>query len=170
MLLDFRYNTNAIEGAKNGMNVFSAASRHNSASAKRSDCVLVQTGFSSHDVLILSGHIGQLLSLYAALRQKFSCEGYWLDCPIAVSARKLIVQFCLDRNNISIWHNCFLHSALVFSRKIPQTYDGIKVSTYPLLITHLCNDNKDSITLSLYICVCECVTGCLQVLLIPSQN
>lgn len=22
------------------------------------------------------------------------CEGYWLDCPIAVAARKLIVQFC----------------------------------------------------------------------------
>lgn len=34
------------------------------------------------------------MSLYGALRQKFSCQGYWLDCPIAVSARKLIVQFC----------------------------------------------------------------------------
>ncbi|XP_059628544.1 uncharacterized protein LOC132271236 isoform X3 [Cornus florida] len=91
---DFRYNKNAIEGAKNGTNVFSAAIRHDSASAKKSDCVLVQPGSSWRDVLIFGGHIGWLLSLYGALRQKFSCEGYWLDCPIAVSARKLIVQFC----------------------------------------------------------------------------
>lgn len=41
-----------------------------------------------------SGHIGWLLSFYGALRLKFSCEEYWLDCPLAVSARKLIVQFC----------------------------------------------------------------------------
>lgn len=53
----------------------------------------MQPGSDWRDVLILSGHIGWLLSLYAALRPKFSCEGYWLDCPIAVSARKLIVQF-----------------------------------------------------------------------------
>lgn len=44
--------------------------------------------------MISNGHIGWLLGLYGALRQKFSCEGYWLDCPVAVSARKLIVQFC----------------------------------------------------------------------------
>lgn len=54
----------------------------------------MQPGSDWRDVLILSGHVGWLLSLYAALRQKFSREGYWLDCPIAVSARKLIVQFC----------------------------------------------------------------------------
>jgi hypothetical protein len=54
----------------------------------------MQPGSDWRDVLILSGHVGWLLNLYAALRPKFSCEGYWLDCPIAVSARKLIVQFC----------------------------------------------------------------------------
>ena len=54
----------------------------------------MQPGSDWHDVLILSSHVGWLLSLYAALRLKFSCEGYWLDCPIAVSARKLVVQFC----------------------------------------------------------------------------
>lgn len=54
----------------------------------------MQPGSDWRDVLILSGHIGWILSLYAALRPKFSCKGYWLDCPIAISARKLIVQFC----------------------------------------------------------------------------
>lgn len=54
----------------------------------------LQPGPAWRDILVTSGHIGWLLNLYSALRQKFSCEGYWLDCPIAVSARKLIVQFC----------------------------------------------------------------------------
>ncbi|XP_004302094.1 PREDICTED: exportin-4-like [Fragaria vesca subsp. vesca] len=63
-------------------------------SPKRSECNLVQPGPAWREVLVTSGHIGWLLNLYAALRQKFSCEGYWLDCPVAVSARKLVVQFC----------------------------------------------------------------------------
>ena len=54
----------------------------------------MQPGSDWRDVLISSGHVGWLLSLYSELRKKFPCEGYWLDCPIAVSARKLIVQFC----------------------------------------------------------------------------
>jgi len=54
----------------------------------------MQPGSDWRDVLILSGHVGWLLSLYAALRMKFSYEGYWIDCPVAVSARKLVVQFC----------------------------------------------------------------------------
>ncbi|KAK2968305.1 hypothetical protein RJ640_016237 [Escallonia rubra] len=90
---DFRYNTN-VEGAKKSIDVFSTGVRQDSNSPKRSDYALVQPGSSWHDVLISSGHIEWLLGLYGALRQKFSCEGYWLDCPIAVSSRKLIVQFC----------------------------------------------------------------------------
>jgi len=54
----------------------------------------MQPGSEWRDVLVLSGHVGWLLSLYAALRLKFSREGYWMDCPVAVSARKLVVQFC----------------------------------------------------------------------------
>ncbi|XP_022746625.1 exportin-4-like isoform X2 [Durio zibethinus] len=81
---EFRHDTNSM---KAGINVFSAGVR-------RPECVLVQPGPAWCDVLISSGHVGWLLSLYAALRQKFCHEGYWLDCPIAVSARKLIVQFC----------------------------------------------------------------------------
>ncbi|KAL6142910.1 hypothetical protein ACLB2K_061185 [Fragaria x ananassa] len=69
-------------------------------SPKRSECNLVQPGPAWREVLVTSGHIGWLLNLYAALRQKFSCEGYWLDCPVAVSARKLVVQFCSLTGNI----------------------------------------------------------------------
>ncbi|KAE8711627.1 T27c4.14 protein isoform 3 [Hibiscus syriacus] len=88
---EFRNDTTSM---KAGIDVFSAGVRHDSASSKRSECVLVQPGPAWFDVLISSGHVSWLLSLYAALRRKFSREGYWIDCPIAVSARKLIVQLC----------------------------------------------------------------------------
>ncbi|KAJ6761589.1 EXPORTIN 47-RELATED [Salix koriyanagi] len=87
---DFRYNTT---GTKGGRNVFSPGVRAHS-SPKKSDCTIVQPGPAWHDVLISSGHVGWLLGLYATLREKFSHGGYWLDCPLAVSARKLIIQFC----------------------------------------------------------------------------
>ncbi|GAV82986.1 LOW QUALITY PROTEIN: JmjC domain-containing protein/JmjN domain-containing protein/zf-C5HC2 domain-containing protein/FYRN domain-containing protein/FYRC domain-containing protein/CRM1_C domain-containing protein [Cephalotus follicularis] len=86
---EFHYKTN---GAKVRINVYSAGFAPDNA--RRSECILVQPGPAWRDVLISSGHVGWLLGLYAALREKFSCEGYWLDCPVAVSARKLIVQFC----------------------------------------------------------------------------
>ncbi|KAK9043523.1 hypothetical protein V6N11_071861 [Hibiscus sabdariffa] len=88
---EFRNDTTSM---KAGIDVFSAGVRHDNGSSKRSECVLVQPGPAWFDVLISSGHVSWLLGLYAALRQKFSREGYWIDCPIAVSARKLIVQLC----------------------------------------------------------------------------
>ncbi|KAG4916985.1 hypothetical protein JHK87_054542 [Glycine soja] len=92
-ILNWDFCSNTIE-TKINVNVFSAGVRQDGDSLKKSECHLVQPGSDWRDVLILSGHVGWLLSLYAALRLKFSCEGYWLDCPIAVSARKLLVQFC----------------------------------------------------------------------------
>jgi hypothetical protein len=91
---EFCYNKNAVEGAKNSIDVFCTGVEQDSSSPKRTECTLVQPGSSWRDVLFSNGHIGWLLSLYSALRTKFLSEGYWLDCPIAVSARKLIVQFC----------------------------------------------------------------------------
>ncbi|KAK4273593.1 hypothetical protein QN277_021966 [Acacia crassicarpa] len=88
---DFRYNTGETKGIPN---VFSAGVRQDGDSPRRSECNLVQPGPAWREVLVLSGHVGWLLNLYAALRQKFSCEGHWPDSPIASSARKLIVQFC----------------------------------------------------------------------------
>ena len=39
---EFRYNTNAVEGAKNSIDVFSTGVGQDSGSPKRSDCTLVQ--------------------------------------------------------------------------------------------------------------------------------
>ncbi|MED6185122.1 hypothetical protein PIB30_053961 [Stylosanthes scabra] len=86
---DFRCNTNDTK-----VNVFSAGVRQDGDSPRRSEYHLLQPGSDWRDVLISNGHVGWLLILYSALRKKFSFEGYWLDCPIAVSARKLIIQLC----------------------------------------------------------------------------
>ncbi|XP_071700961.1 uncharacterized protein [Rutidosis leptorrhynchoides] len=75
---------------KNSLDVFSFVAKEDSNSAY----TLVQPGPSWRDVLIISGHINWLLGLYGVLREKFACKGYWIDCPLAVSARKLIVQLC----------------------------------------------------------------------------
>ncbi|XP_073158975.1 uncharacterized protein [Henckelia pumila] len=91
---DFRGNKSTDESSIKGIDVFCDRMKPESDSFKRSECVLVQPGTAWRDVLISSGHVGWLLNLYGALRQKFSCEGYWLDCPLAVSARRLLVQFC----------------------------------------------------------------------------
>ncbi|KAB1202538.1 Exportin-4 [Morella rubra] len=103
---NFRCNNNNL---KSSINVFSAGARNETDSPKRSECTLVQPGSAWRDVLISSGHIGWLLNFYAALRQKFSCEGYWLDCPIAVSARKLIVQLCSLTGAIFLSDNGKMH-------------------------------------------------------------
>ncbi|KAG5044423.1 hypothetical protein JHK87_008338 [Glycine soja] len=122
---DFRSNTSET---KINVNVFSAGVRQDGDSLKRSECHLVQPGSDWHDVLILSSHVGWLLSLYAALRLKFSCEGYWLDCPIAVSARKLVVQFC------SLTGAVFL-SGMSIPRlllcQFPPVYQGKEILTNP---------------------------------------
>ncbi|XP_016499837.1 uncharacterized protein LOC107818350 isoform X4 [Nicotiana tabacum] len=91
---DFKYDANMPDNAKRAIDVFSGGVRDDVSSSKRTECNLVQPGSSWRGILVSSGHIGWLLSFYGALRQKFSCEEYWLDCPLAVFARKLIVQFC----------------------------------------------------------------------------
>nr|XP_010314128.1 exportin-4 isoform X2 [Solanum lycopersicum] len=98
---DFKCDANVLDNAKRGINIFSAGLRGDVSSPKRTECTLVQPGSSWRGILVSSGHIGWLLSFYEALRQKFSCEGYWIDCPLAVSARKLIVQF------FSLWGTIF---------------------------------------------------------------
>ncbi|KAG2272852.1 hypothetical protein Bca52824_067407 [Brassica carinata] len=87
---EFRYSKG---GTKGSINVFSDGMRSDTASSRKTECVIVQPGASWCDVLLSSSHVGWLINLYS-LRQKFAFEGYWLDCPVAVSARKLIVQLC----------------------------------------------------------------------------
>ncbi|XP_010265025.1 PREDICTED: exportin-4 isoform X2 [Nelumbo nucifera] len=91
---EFQCNKSALDLAKKGLNMFSSGVRNDTVMLKKSECVLVQPGPAWHDVLISSGHIGWLLGLYGTLRQKFSYDSHWLDSPIAVSARQLIVQLC----------------------------------------------------------------------------
>ncbi|CAN0830600.1 xpo4 [Linum grandiflorum] len=91
--------------AKAGINAFSPGIRIDTTATKRSDCHVAQLGPAWRDALITSGHIGWIVSLYAALREKFSGGTYWLDCPIAVSARKLIVQFCSVTGSIFVSGN-----------------------------------------------------------------
>ncbi|KAF8017869.1 hypothetical protein BT93_H2928 [Corymbia citriodora subsp. variegata] len=87
---EFQCNSNG----KKGVNVFSSGIRHDTALSNRTECILVQPGPGWRDILISSGDIVWLLNLYTALRRKFSHEGFSIDCPIAVSARKLILQYC----------------------------------------------------------------------------
>ncbi|XP_062084394.1 uncharacterized protein LOC133790677 isoform X2 [Humulus lupulus] len=104
-ILNWDFSTNSSRAA---ISAFLVGVRQDDSS-KRSECNLVQPGPAWRDVLVTSGHIGWLLSLYEALRQKFSCEGYWLDCPLAVSARKLIVQFCSMTGTIFPSDNVQMH-------------------------------------------------------------
>ncbi|XP_051116281.1 uncharacterized protein LOC127241331 isoform X2 [Andrographis paniculata] len=90
---DFR-GKGAAENSKRGMDVFYDEIKQDSDSPRRTECNLVRPGPAWLDVLISSGQVGWLLNFYSALRQNFSSDGYWLDCPLAVSARKLIVQLC----------------------------------------------------------------------------
>ncbi|XP_030503962.2 uncharacterized protein LOC115719167 isoform X1 [Cannabis sativa] len=105
-ILNWDFSTNSRRAA---VSAFSVGVREDSDSSKRSECNLVQPGPAWREVLVTSSHFGWLLSLYAALRQKFSCEGYWLDCPLAVSARKLIVQFCSLTGTIFPSDNVQMH-------------------------------------------------------------
>ncbi|XP_074292806.1 uncharacterized protein LOC141619685 isoform X2 [Silene latifolia] len=89
---DFRYSSS--ECGKKNIDVFSADARPDTAYSRRSDCLVVQPGPSWQELLLSSGNVHWVLNIYGALRHKFPLKGYWIDCPIAVSARKLIVQFC----------------------------------------------------------------------------
>ncbi|KAG7575937.1 Peptidase C19 ubiquitin carboxyl-terminal hydrolase [Arabidopsis thaliana x Arabidopsis arenosa] len=95
---EFRYSKG---GTRASINVFSDGIRPDNALSRKTECVIVQPGASWCDVLLSSSHVGWLINLYSSVRQKFDLEGYWLDCPVAVSARKLIVQLCSLAGEIS---------------------------------------------------------------------
>ncbi|OVA13652.1 Importin-beta [Macleaya cordata] len=90
---DFQCNTNAVDGGKNRISLFSSG-RRDAVLLKKAECILVKPGAAWLDALLSSGHISWLLCLYGTLRQKFLRDSQWLDSPLAVCARKLIVQLC----------------------------------------------------------------------------
>ncbi|XP_026401021.1 exportin-4-like [Papaver somniferum] len=89
---DFQCDTNTAAAAKDRINIFS--SRHEASMLKKSECVFVKPGPAWGDTLLSGGHASWLLCLYGTLRQKISSDRQWLDSPLAVSARKLIIQLC----------------------------------------------------------------------------
>ncbi|KAH6804809.1 exportin-4 protein [Perilla frutescens var. frutescens] len=122
---DFR-GKKAVDSSKRGMDLFQAGMKQESS--RRPECILVQPGPAWRDLLISSGHVGWLSNFYTALRQKFSREGYWIDCPLAVSARKLLVQFCSltgaifpsDSGNMQREHHLQLLAAIVLWMEPPD--------------------------------------------------
>ncbi|XP_068654484.1 uncharacterized protein [Aristolochia californica] len=67
---------------------------------RKTERILVQPGPRWHDILITSGHVGWLLGFYGTLRQKFTSDSSWIDSPLAVSARQLVVRLCSLSGNI----------------------------------------------------------------------
>ena len=54
----------------------------------------MQPGPGWHDVLLEANRVGWILELYARIRQGGFGGSSWMDSPLAVSARQLIVQLC----------------------------------------------------------------------------
>ncbi|KAH7691116.1 Nuclear transport receptor exportin 4 (importin beta superfamily) domain-containing protein [Dioscorea alata] len=101
---------------------FSSGIRHDTLLLKKFERSLVEPGPAWHDVLISSGHTIWILNLYEALRQKYSSDNLlWIDSPLAVSARQLIVQLCSlsgsifpsDNGQMQIKHLTQILSAII---------------------------------------------------------
>ncbi|KAL8130523.1 hypothetical protein V2J09_019678 [Rumex salicifolius] len=127
-ILSWEFQCNSSRGSETSINVFSDI-RQDTSSPKKSECVL--PGPSWREILITSGHVGWLLSFYGALRPKFSLQGYWLDCPLAVSARKLILQLCsltgavFPSDNIQMQEH---HLIQLLSGVLPWVYPPDRIS------------------------------------------
>ncbi|XP_020531043.1 exportin-4 isoform X2 [Amborella trichopoda] len=83
-----------VGGVKNRRDASFSGFGHEAALFKKSELVLVQPGPAWRDVLLSHGRIGWVLELYRTIGQKSSSDRSWIDSPLAVSARQLIVQFC----------------------------------------------------------------------------
>ncbi|KAF9605670.1 hypothetical protein IFM89_018013 [Coptis chinensis] len=88
---DFQFNRSS-QSVKNRTDVFASSTRDDVEVFRKVE--RIEPGSTWRDTLLSSGHITWLLGLYRTLRHKFSSNGYWLDSPLAESARKLIVHFC----------------------------------------------------------------------------
>ncbi|KAG9445689.1 hypothetical protein H6P81_011817 [Aristolochia fimbriata] len=89
---DFKCTTSGVALSKLKRNSFGSGARLNVL--RKTECVLVQPGPRWQDILITRGHVGWLLGFYGMLRQKFTSDSSWIDSPLAVSARQLIVRLC----------------------------------------------------------------------------
>lgn len=60
----------------------------------------LQPGPAWQDVLLEANRVNWILELYAHIRQRQVGGSSWMDSPLAVSARQLIVQLCSLNGNI----------------------------------------------------------------------
>ncbi|KAK8956358.1 hypothetical protein KSP40_PGU008631 [Platanthera guangdongensis] len=97
---DFRQSADSRDRTTFKPNACSAGIRREATLLKKFERTLVQPGVSWRELLISSGQTTWILSFYATLRQKFSVDELWLDSPIAVSARQLILQLCSLTGNV----------------------------------------------------------------------
>jgi hypothetical protein len=75
----------------------------------------VQPGPGWHDVLLEANRVNWILELYAHIRQRQVGGPSWMDSPLAVSARQLIVQlFSLNGNIFSSGESDTSSAGLVF--------------------------------------------------------
>eukprot|EP01018_Ginkgo_biloba_P030182 Gb_04408 [translate_table: standard] len=98
-ILSWDFQGSIIRGAggvmvigKNRTNAFSSSLGQEIASKKPFDHNLVQPGPAWHDLLLSPTCVTWLLDLYATLRECCLLDESWMDSPLAVSARQLIVQ------------------------------------------------------------------------------
>lgn len=102
---DFQGNADRVVGGtmiigKNRTNIFSSSMGREIACKKSTEQNLVQPGPAWHDLLLSPNNVNWLLEFYSTLRQHSSADGSWMDSPLAVSCRQLIVQLCCLNGSI----------------------------------------------------------------------
>ncbi|OAY65299.1 Exportin-4, partial [Ananas comosus] len=118
---DFKHTANEPDNSHSRINTLTSGIRHDAVMLKKFDHSLVKPGPTWNDVLISSGHTSWLLNFYATLRENCSYDTLWIDSPIAVSARQLIVQLCSlagavfpsDNGETQIKHIVLILSAII---------------------------------------------------------
>nr|CAD1836168.1 unnamed protein product [Ananas comosus var. bracteatus] len=118
---DFKHAANEPDNSHSRINTLTSGIRHDAVMLKKFDHSLVKPGPTWNDVLISSGHTSWLLNFYATLRENCSYDTLWIDSPIAVSARQLIVQLCSlagavfpsDNGETQIKHIVLILSAII---------------------------------------------------------
>lgn len=105
-ILNWEFQGTLIRGAggvmvigKNRANVFSMTRDISSGKRAGEHGAFVQPGPAWQDLLLSQNHTNWVLQLYAHLRVCAS-DSSWIDSPLCISARQLIVQLCCLSGNI----------------------------------------------------------------------
>ncbi|CAN6479474.1 unnamed protein product [Victoria cruziana] len=91
-ILNWDFQSTNSGGMGNMMNTFAAGDGR--LLLKKCERVIVQPGPLWHEILLSRGRVEWLVEFYKIMQQKFSWDHNWIDSPLAVSNRQLIVQLC----------------------------------------------------------------------------